>query len=148
MWVLITISPFLFIISYFHASVQMKIDTVCLAYIFEESILTLYLKERFIPMSIFIISFLNLETTSIFSLHMQNQRGTWVSCSKPEYTSTAARSCSVHTIFDLSVSPLTIKNSISFVGEEVCHQMLTIGGLASWRLSFDSETVRIARQAT
>lgn len=104
-------------------SVQIEIDTVCLAYIFEESILAFYFKKKFIPMSIFIISFLNLETTCIYSLHMQSQRATRVSCSKPEYTSTAARSYSVQTIFDLSVSPLLTKNRLSFVGEEVCHQM-------------------------
>lgn len=62
---------------------------------------------------------------------MQNHRATWDSCSKPEYTSTAARSFSLQTTFDFSVSPLITKSSLSFVGEEVCHGMLVIGGLAS-----------------
>lgn len=46
----------------------MEIDTVRLEFIFEESILALYLKEKLIPMSRVIISFLNLETTCIYSL--------------------------------------------------------------------------------
>lgn len=76
---------------------------------------------------------------------MQNQRTTWLSCSKPKYTRTSARSYSVQATFDLSVSPLiTKKNSLSFVGEEVCHQMHTIGWLASLTLSFATEAVCIA----
>lgn len=77
---------------------------------------------------------------------MQNQRATWVSYSKPEYTSITG--FSVQSTFDLSVSPLITKNSIFFVGEEVCHSMVIIGRLASWRLSFATEAVCIARQGT